>query len=194
MGTACTGSTSSVEKSEKIYVAGHRGLAGSAIVRQLRAAGYENLVLRTHAELELTDGAGCIEMDPNELEQLLLNLVLNARDAIEESGVLTIATDLCLSGKCGRMPVEKPCVCVNVHDTGVGMSAETLEHIFDPFFTTKEVGKGTGLGLSVCQGLVEAAGGHLDLCNTQGTGACFRLRLPTLATSSSEMRPLARKP
>jgi two-component system, cell cycle sensor histidine kinase and response regulator CckA len=189
-------------------------LRGARLTRQLLALGRKNVVkpriidvnalirnnetllrrtLRENIELrlELSDGTGCIEMDPNELEQLLLNLVLNARDAIEESGVLTIATDLCLTGKCGRSTAEKPCVCVNVHDTGVGMSAETLEHIFDPFFTTKESGKGTGLGLSCVYSIVRQAGGTIDVESEPGIGSRFRVYFPLRTGAPTKLRSTA---
>jgi signal transduction histidine kinase/FixJ family two-component response regulator len=184
---------------------------GARLTRQLLALGRKNVVaprivdvnalirsnesllrrtLRETIELrfELSAGAGCIEIDPNEFEQLLLNLVLNARDAIEEHGVLTIATSLCDTDRCSSASAESPCVCVDVRDTGVGMSAETLEHIFDPFFTTKESGEGTGLGLSSVYSIVRQAGGRIDVQSEPGSGAEFRLYFPLRAAAPNKQR------
>jgi two-component system, cell cycle sensor histidine kinase and response regulator CckA len=150
----------------------------------LRRTLRENIDLR----LELSAGVGCIEIDPNEFEQLLLNLVLNARDAIEGGGELTIATELCMRGGCGQLVTTQPCVCLDVRDTGVGMAPETLEHIFDPFFTTKESGKGTGLGLSCVYSIVRQAGGAIDVRSEPGAGTWFRLSFPLQAAAPTAQR------
>jgi two-component system, cell cycle sensor histidine kinase and response regulator CckA len=184
---------------------------GARLTRQLLALGRKNVVtprivdvnalirnnesllrrtLRENVELrlELLEGVGCIQIDPNEFEQLLLNLVLNARDAIEEGGVLTIATELYLPLASGPVAAQ-PRVCVDVRDTGVGIPPETLEHIFDPFFTTKELGKGTGLGLSCVYSIVRQAGGAIDVQSEPGAGTWFRMSFPLHTGTPTMLRP-----
>jgi len=113
--------------------------------------------------------------DANQLEQVFLNLIANARDAVDEADVqkkeLTITTGL--SEDEGAQSV-----IVSIKDTGVGISAENMEKIFEPFFSTKPVGKGTGLGLSLCYGIVEAHGGRIDIRSRIGEGTEVRITLP----------------
>lgn len=110
--------------------------------------------------------------DPMQIEQVFLNLVTNARDAMEEdgAGTITIRTELAAGGRVG----------LSVTDTGPGIPSDLQTRIFDPFFTTKEVGKGTGLGLSICHGIVEEHGGALTMESptTDGRGARFSIALP----------------
>ena len=131
-------------------------------------AGTADLVRRTvgpgiGVELRLRDGAGSVLCDPNELESALLNLCINARDAMPEGGRLVIGTaDVRLSatdvaGQDGAAPGDY--VAVSVADTGAGMPREVLERAFEPFFTTKPLGQGTGLGLSQIYGFVRQSGG-----------------------------------
>jgi signal transduction histidine kinase/ActR/RegA family two-component response regulator len=143
----------------------------------LRRTLRENIELR----LELS-ASGCIEVDPNEFGQSLLNLVLNARDAIEGAGVLTLSTELRMRDVDSPAARAKPLLCVEVRDTGTGMPSETLEHIFDPFFTTKEAGKGTGLGLASVYSIVRQAGGTIDVESHNGVGTTFRLYFPLRAS------------
>jgi hypothetical protein len=101
------------------------------------------------------------------LQQVFLNLLLNARDAMPRGGWLTIATR-----------VEKGSVVVEVSDTGSGIPAEHLSRIYDPFFTTKAIGKGTGLGLSISYGIVQEHGGAITCDSIVGQGTRFTLQLP----------------
>jgi signal transduction histidine kinase len=103
----------------------------------------------------------------SQLQQVLLNLLNNARDAMPGGGRVRICTQL-----------EAGQVLVEVQDTGTGIAPDVLDKIFDPFFTTKEVGKGTGLGLSVSYGIVTAHGGSISVRSAPGQGAAFRLTLP----------------
>jgi len=119
--------------------------------------------------------------DPAQLDQVLVNLCLNARDAMPQGGRLTITTeniefgqDRCLSA--GVPPGSY--VLLSVTDTGTGMDAETIEHIFEPFFTTKEMGKGTGLGLATVYGIVQQHGGIIQCQSQPGQGTAFRVFLP----------------
>jgi PAS domain S-box-containing protein len=115
-------------------------------------------------------------IDPVQLDQLLANLVINARDAIAENpGVITIRTLNVPAKSAGSL---NDTVVLEISDTGMGMDAETLGHIFEPFFTTKEDGKGTGLGLATVYGIVEQNGGDIHVTSQPGAGACFRISLP----------------
>ena len=106
----------------------------------------------------------------NQLQQVILNLLTNARDAMPDGGLLTLSTDLVHTD--GQRFLE-----LRVEDTGAGIVPEHLGKLFDPFFTTKDEGKGTGLGLSICQGIVEAHGGEIGAENVPGGGAAFVVRL-----------------
>jgi PAS domain S-box-containing protein len=123
-----------------------------------------------------------VHIDPGQFEQIVMNLSVNARDAMPQGGSLTIQTGVhtptspltCRACKAssGRWAV------LEMHDTGVGISEEVRPHIFEPFFTTKDVGKGTGLGLSMIYGAVEQAGGHVCVESAPGAGSTFRICLP----------------
>lgn len=123
-----------------------------------------------------------IEGDVTQLHQVLLNLAVNARDAMPEGGVLTLrATEVELDETAlRREPHARAGKFINlrVADTGTGIPAEVLEHIFEPFFTTKPRGKGSGLGLSTVYGIVRSHGGYVEVTSTMGKGACFDVMIP----------------
>ncbi len=127
-----------------------------------------------------------ILLDPSQADQMVANLVINARDAIERTGVITLETEnVTLDGSQKAGPVFIPkgeYVRLTVMDTGCGMDAQTLERIFEPFFTTKEVGKGTGLGLSTVYGIVKQNRGWIDVTSIPGQGTRFDLFFPRLLT------------
>ena len=123
--------------------------------------------------LELDPRAGAVRVDPAQLEQVLLNLALNGRDAMPQGGTLTIATRPGTPGPGGRATVE-----VEVQDGGVGMDEATRQRLFEPFFTTKELGKGTGLGLATVYAIVEQCGGEIRVDTAPGRGTRMTLRLP----------------
>ena len=125
-----------------------------------------------------------VKADPNQLEQVLMNLAVNARDAMPNGGTLTIETgvrpEAALCEICGQQIFGEHHVFISVRDTGVGMSEEARSHLFEPFFTTKPVGQGTGLGLSVVHGIVTANSGHLVVQSEAGKGTEFRVYLPVM--------------
>lgn len=140
----------------------NRAIEGSETL--LRRAAGEQVDLR----LELVSGVPLVGLGRGRIEQILLNLTLNARDAMPTGGTLTIGTE-----------PDGDAVRLTIVDTGEGMPAEVAAHAFDPFFTTKPEGEGTGLGLSVVYGIVERAGGRIGIESTPGAGTRFTIALPT---------------
>ncbi|HVZ34482.1 MAG TPA: ATP-binding protein, partial [Polyangiaceae bacterium] len=137
---------------------------------------------RIALHLSLASGACIVEADSTRLQNALLNVCLNARDAMPEGGHLSIVTqrvDLDAAA-CAQLPAGKPgrYVRIEVSDTGTGMDPETLEHAFDPFFTTKEPGRGTGLGLSLVAGAIRDHGGSVRLESHVGKGTSCVILLP----------------
>jgi PAS domain S-box-containing protein len=132
--------------------------------------------------ISLAQPSSLVKADPGQIQQILMNLVVNARDAMPEGGQLwietadVVLTDEQVRGQLGARP--GPHVLLTVSDTGVGLDEETLARIFEPFFTTKPRGKGTGLGLSTVLGIVQQSGGHVRVESTPGEGAIFRVYLP----------------
>ncbi len=118
-----------------------------------------------------------VRADRGQLEQVVMNLAVNARDAMPGGGTLTIATSL-VTAPCGPGAVSARFARLTISDTGVGMTDEVKARIFEPFFTTKDPGKGTGLGLATVYGIVEQAGGHIEVESAPGSGTIFRIAFP----------------
>ncbi|WP_423794563.1 MASE4 domain-containing protein [Methylobacterium durans] len=148
--------------------------------------------------LDLDASLDPVRLDPGQFESAVLNLAVNARDAMPDGGHLTVKT--CNAHLDGHELAERPdlspgaYVLIAVSDTGQGMDATTLSHAFEPFFTTKDVGKGTGLGLSQVYGFVRQAGGHAQIKSDIGLGTSVELYLPRSAERASERRPEAALP
>ena len=134
--------------------------------------------------LELNPESGMVRVDPSQFEQVLVNLIVNARDTMPEGGLLKIRSapvDLGDDFVHDHPEVKKgKYVRVDIEDTGHGIDAETIEKIFEPFFTTKAKGKGTGLGLATCYGIIKQNHGHIEVSSAPGHGALFTVYLPRI--------------
>ena len=139
------------------------------------------------------DGSLHVDADPVQLEQVLLNLCINARDAIAEHGWIRVRLQPAVGGwhcaSCRKQVGSGPWVALSVADSGSGVAPETLERLFEPFFTTKEVGHGSGMGLAIVHGIVHEHGGHIDVQTSAGIGTEFRVLLPLAGPAAVEPPP-----
>jgi len=144
----------------------------------------------------LAPGLGRVKADPGQMEQVLMNLAVNSRDAMPRGGQLTIET-ADVADPSGRLPAgarSGPHVMLAITDTGCGMDATTMSRVFEPFFTTKEVDKGTGLGLSTVYGIVKQSGGEVTVGSEPGAGTQFRIYLPRVEETAAASRPMSAGP
>jgi len=129
--------------------------------------------------------AGYVNADPNQIEQVIMNLVVNARDAMPDGGKLTITTARTHLGESERPDNSnsdvEDYVLLTISDTGTGMSDEVKTHLFEAFYTTKPAGKGTGLGLATCFGIVKQNNGHIEVQSEIGKGTTFKIYFPRAA-------------
>jgi PAS domain S-box-containing protein len=163
----------------------------------------KNALLRLIGEdidlrFEPADGLWRISFDPSQIEQMLVNLIVNARDALPNGGTITIATanvqldEASCQDRLEATPGEY--VVLTVRDNGVGMEKDVVTHIFEPFFSTKEMGKGTGLGLATVYGMVKQNEGFVLVDTAPGCGSTFQLYIPRMRTRPSESRPPVERP
>jgi two-component system cell cycle sensor histidine kinase/response regulator CckA len=151
--------------------------------KMLRRLIGEDIQLRVQASKR----PALIKADPGQVEQVIVNLVVNARDAIESGGRISIETSHIDVREPGRE--GKPCVLLSVKDTGQGMDEATQARIFEPFFTTKERGRGTGLGLATVYGIVQQSGGTISVQSEPGTGSVFKVYFPVTREKPSLLPP-----
>ena len=150
----------------------------------------EDIVLRA----EYSPALPLIQADVGMMEQIILNLAVNARDAMPEGGTLTIQTKVApLPASENHPQADSQCVCLAITDTGTGIPPEILPRIFEPFFTTKEVGKGTGLGLATVYGIIQQHHGEITVHSEPGKGTSFKVYFPIATTPSSSTTEITRR-
>jgi two-component system cell cycle sensor histidine kinase/response regulator CckA len=191
----------SVDITRQLLTFAHKDGAGSPTILEVNESiggmlGMLGRLLGENLRVEWTpgDGVGCVRLDPTHLNQILSNLLLNARDATGAKGQVRVATErlrLDAAACAHRVGVEPgPFVRLTVADNGKGMDEKVLSCLFEPFFSTKETGKGTGLGLSIVYGLVSRASGFIEVKSRMGQGTTFAIFLPASdAVASSEPSP-----
>ena len=162
----------------------------ATLIQGMRGMLQQSLGPRIGIALDLPSGLPPARADANQLELAILNLAVNARDAMPEGGQLRISASQATLAD-GQLPGLGPGdhLCVSIADTGVGMPPEVLERAAEPFFTTKGVGKGTGLGLSMVQDMAERAGGRLTLKSEPGQGTVAELWLPAMVEDTAAAEP-----
>lgn len=144
-------------------------------------------------KLVLSNGLATVNADPVQIEQILMNLAVNARDAMPDGGRLTIETKpVTLDANYCRLNFGSRSgdyIMLSVSDTGHGMNQDTLTHLFEPFYSTKETGKGTGLGLAMVYGIVKQHDGYITCYSAPGRGATFEIYLPVIPTETKSEIP-----
>jgi two-component system, NtrC family, sensor kinase len=140
---------------------------------------------------ELDEDLPSLSVDPDLIKQVLINILVNAQQAIDGPGRITVRSRVLPPRKLAGAAEATPVVEIAISDTGCGISAANLQRIFDPFFTSKEVGKGTGLGLSVSYGIVRSHGGEIEVQSTVGEGTTFRILLPARLPAVESARTLS---
>jgi nitrogen-specific signal transduction histidine kinase/CheY-like chemotaxis protein len=146
---------------------------------------------KVSVEMDLNAPERFIVVDPSQIEQIVMNLAVNARDAMPGGGILTISTSLACAGGTNVQgnSDHRGSVELSISDTGHGMDLETQARVFEPFFTTKELGRGTGLGLAMVYGIVQQSGGTIEIDSRLGKGTVFRLSFPLVEDAKSIAGP-----
>jgi len=164
-----------------------------ALDLNLLVIGIETMLRRLIGEdieiaTSLLPGLGCVKADPIQIEQVLINLAVNARDAMPHGGTITIETTNVelVANDCPSVEIKPGSyVMVALRDTGIGMDIETQTHMFEPFFSTKQLGKGTGLGLSTVYGIVKQSAGYIWVDSEPGEGTTFKVYLPCVKAEAT---------
>lgn len=156
------------------------------IYKMLKRLISENIEIKT----DLKEGIDNIKVDPGQFDQILINLAVNARDAMQNGGTLTIETsevflDANYIKKHNEIALGKY-ILIAISDSGIGIDKDIISKIFDPFFTTKELGRGTGMGLSTVYGIVKQSGGTIDCYSEKGCGTSFKIYLPSVIKIESD--------
>ncbi|MGO9739315.1 MAG: PAS domain S-box protein [Desulfomonilaceae bacterium] len=176
----------------------HQPIELNKLVAQSRSILIRSIPKMIEIDLSLADDLWTINAAPNQIDQILMNLAVNAKDAMPDGGKLTIKTNNIVLDEeyCRFHPNTKPgrYVLLTVSDTGTGMNKETVGHIFEPFFTTKEPGKGTGLGLSVVYGIVEQHGGKIICDSEPSVGTTFSIYFPAIEEVPQEQYSEKKEP
>src|SRR5262249_6271139 len=169
----------------------HVNAAVTDIAKLMRPTLGEQIEIQT----ALGDDVAAAHVDPSQLANAMLNMAINARDAMPNGGKLVLETDNVVLDQAyaeGHADVRAgPYVMIAISDSGSGMTPEVREKAFEPFFTTKEVGKGSGLGLSMVYGFVKQSGGHIKIYSEVGHGTTIRLYLPPASEAASAAAPHA---
>jgi PAS domain S-box-containing protein len=154
----------------------------NAIIQGMEALIARSLGDEVEMKVICEDTSPHVVIDPSQLESAILNLAINARDAMPKGGKLTVETQSTQldADYAARHPevTPGPYVMVAVSDTGTGMTPDVVEKVFQPFFTTKEQGRGTGLGLSMVYGFIKQSGGHVSIYSEVGHGTTVKMYLP----------------
>ncbi|MGH7997240.1 MAG: ATP-binding protein [Opitutaceae bacterium] len=167
-------------------------LDANQLVRDLVTLLAETFPRTVTIGLDLRDGLPPLLADQNQMQQIVLNLCVNARDAMPSGGTITVSTSLRSGRNFDRADVDRAgaYVCLSVADTGAGMTPEVRARIFEPFFTTKEGNKGTGLGLAVVYGIVVSHRGFIEVESAPGRGSTFQIFLPAAETAAVDSTPV----
>lgn len=177
-----------------------RGVEGARVsvhvghlIRELEAIVVNTFPKNIRLEARVASDLWLVPGDPTQLQQVLLNLCVNARDAMPAGGAITVrASNLEIDRQyavMNRSVTPGRYVIIAIVDTGSGIAPEVIERIFEPFFTTKAVGQGTGLGLSTAQGIVRSHGGFMDVKSAPGRGSTFTIYLPAQEASAHTAVP-----
>ncbi len=154
----------------------------NSLIRKMKPLLKGILVEDVRLALSLSESEMVIKADPLQIEQVIMNLCTNARDAMPDGGLVTVGSAAVLMEDSGATPPQvggrRRYACVMISDSGTGMDEETRQHIFEPFFTTKKSGSGNGLGLAIVYGIVEQHGGAIDVRTAPGEGTEFRICFP----------------
>jgi PAS domain S-box-containing protein len=174
-----------------------RGVKGERILVQLKHVVKEvvkiaggTLPKSIRVKTDIPTDLWTVLADPTQMHQVLLNMLVNARDAMPGGGTLTMAAEnVTLDDDCSRTHFDAkpgPYACIVITDTGTGIPRDIRDKIFEPFFTTKEIGMGTGLGLSTTLAIVRSHGGFINLESEMGEGTTFRIYIPATGVASGE--------